>query len=66
MTPVEQIKKTYDLPGRKWERGHMRGARGKGVHKMRPCAFDEMLAEAVALRAQIDVNDARRAQEARK
>ncbi len=58
---IEEIKKTYDLPGRQWER-HMHGAHmPRGPRKPQTCDFARALQEAVAMRAQIDINDKRRA-----
>jgi len=60
---IEQIKQVYDTPGRRWERGHMRGAlHGKGAVQTTECSFPEALEEALGLRRQIDINDQRRAQ----
>lgn len=60
---VEEIKRIYDTPGRRWESGHLRGALGnKGAVQTTRSGFDEMLSEALEHRRQIDLNDQRRAQ----
>lgn len=60
---VEEIKRVYDTPGRRWESGHLRGALGnKGAVQTTRSSFDEMLSEALEHRRQIEMNDQRRAQ----
>lgn len=56
---IEEIKKTYDLPGRQWER-HMYGAHmRRNSLKPQGCSFERALEEALKMREQIDANDKR-------
>lgn len=57
MKAVEEIRKIYDLPGKRWHKGTFRNIAVSGGAKLRPCGFDEMLSEALKHREQIDRMD---------
>lgn len=53
-TRIKEIKKIYDLPGRKW--GRDRNPNGTGA-RLEGCSFDEMLQEAFKLQVCIAALD---------
>ena len=55
---AEYASARYDQPGRKWER--LTGPIAHGEERREGCSFAQMLAEAVAHRAAIDMNDKKR------